>query len=83
MSKIKQEFEKDKEYVFLSENGKFYVFRFTNVGRKKIALTRKEDVLSVLDIEYKWGVPLSGDFTWSYDFLFGRKGLKWECLGEL
>ena len=71
-----------KEYVYLSELGNFHVFRFTTKAGKKYVHQKKKEVADRLNI--KLNIPLEGDFTWSYDMLFGKKsGLKWELLGEL
>jgi hypothetical protein len=78
-----KKFSPRKEYVFLSESGKFYVFRFRSKNGKKLVLTRKEDALAVNDIDYLFKMPVVGDFTWNFDMIFGKKGLSWECLGEL
>jgi hypothetical protein len=69
------------EYVFLSESAKYYIFRFRKKNKEKLVLSKKEDALE--NINLKVSVPLKGDFTWSYSMLFGRKGVKWQFLGEL
>jgi hypothetical protein len=71
-----------KEYVYLSESGSFHVFTFSMKAGKKYVHQKKKDIAEKFD--FKLNIPLEGDFTWSYDMIFGKNGMiKWELLGEL
>lgn len=84
MFKLKRRYKDDKEYVFLTSAGSLIVLKFKRLNQdERLVLARKDDALLASGLMRKINIPLTGYFTWPYDYVFGKHRARWDFLGEL